>query len=545
MAAAPIALFVYNRPEHTRRTLESLSRVRGFHPERLTVFADGPPPAASKALLEAVARTREVVKAIFPKTTVVESPTNLGLGHSILRGVGKIFERHEDIIVIEDDLIFSPGFLEYMDAALAFYRDEPRVMHVSGFMFPVDVELPETFFYRPTTCWGWATWKNKWQKIIADPVELYRRLWPKKYAFNLEGVYDFFSQIENNAANGLETWAILWQATVFLENGLSLHPGRSLVSNDGMDGSGENSSVEDRARPSSLAESVRVEKIPLVESKEARAAMRRFYLKQRAPWPARKRYEILSRIPLEVRRYVQSLVVPSKIKIRRELNRLEREPRHVPGVSTLFGPPFAYVDAKRLAGRYKQYFLSERILLPPGLKKPRFVVTLAEEGTLLKYLLQRYPDAQILAFDPLPEHQTALKNNGFEAINALADVKNGTETVHVNGVWAGRPVLSEIVPTLVVAAVNLNDYLQEPVDLLVLHRSEILAELCLDHVARIWVEWSSDFRRPQTLSQILSVLENAGFRYTLEALSSPHSPFLRHKPMHAADGVYRILAKRR
>lgn len=545
MSPAPIALFVYNRPEHTRQTLESLSGVRGFAPERLKVFADGPPPAASTNLLRSIEKTRAVVKAFSPKIAVVESPNNLGLGASILRGVANVFERHDAIIVIEDDLAFSPGFLEYMDAALDCYRDLPRVMHVSGFMFPVDVPLPETFFYRPTTCWGWATWKHKWQKLIADPVELYRKVWPHKYAFNLEGAYDFFAQIENNAANGLETWAILWQATVFLENGLCLHPGASLVLNRGMDGSGENSLAEDIARPTSLADKVRVEKIPLAESDKARAAMRRFYLKQRAPWLARKRYEFLSRIPMEVRRYVQSFVAPSKIKIRRELSRLEREPRHVPGTSTLFGAPFAYVDAKRLSERYRQLFQTERFLLPPKLKNPRFILTLAEEGTMLKYLLSRFPDAEIVAFDPVPENRNALKANGFETINALADVKPGSETVHTHGVWAGRPVFSNVLPSLAVPTVNLNEYLLPSVDLLVLHRPELLPELNLETVHRVWLEWRSDFRRPQTLSKALWTLENAGFRYAVYPASAPESPFLRHKPYWAADGVYHVLANRR
>ncbi|MCS7086641.1 MAG: glycosyltransferase, partial [Bacteroidia bacterium] len=397
---SPIVLFVYNRPEHTRRTLESLSANRGFDPSLLTVFADGPPPASSKELLAAVEKTRAVVRSFSPRVALIESSVNLGLGRSILRGVGYMLERHETVVVLEDDLVLSPGFLEYMNAALDFYRNVPRVMHISGFMFPVDVRLPETFFYRPTTCWGWATWRDRWQKLISDPVELYRKVYPQRYAFNLEGAYDFFAQIENNAANGLETWAILWQATVFLENGLCLHPGKSLVTNIGFDGSGENSRVEDAARPGSLADAIRVEKIPLVESAQARAAMRRFYLRGRASWWARERYRMLNRIPLEVRRYIRSLIVPSQIKIRRELARLEKGPLHVPGTTNIFGRTFAYADAARFVLRYRLYYLTERYILPENIQKIRIVVTLAEDGLLIKFLSERHPDAQIVAFDP-------------------------------------------------------------------------------------------------------------------------------------------------
>jgi hypothetical protein len=539
---APIALFVYNRPEHTRRTLESLSANRGYDPSLITVFADGPPPAAAPALRDSIAQTRAVVREFSLR--IVESPVNLGLGASILRGVTTILENHDCVIVLEDDLLTSPGFWEYMNAALEFYRDERRVMHISGFMFPVDVPLPETFFYRPTTCWGWATWKNRWDKIITDPVELYRRVLPHKHAFNLEGAYDFFAQIENNLRNGLETWAILWQATVFLENGLSLHPGRSLTKNIGFDGSGENSLAGDRAH-ATLTDAVRVEKIPVVESKAARAAMRRFYLCQRAsPW-ARARYRFLSRIPIEVRRYVQSFLIPKKIRIRRELSRLERQPRYAPGRSDLIPGGFSYADAGRFAARFMQFFLSERYDFPAVRECPRIVATMGEEGTALKYYETRHPKANLVIFDPVPEHRAALQANGFEVVNALADVQSADAQIHANGIWAGYPRFIDRLPTLSVPTLDLNDYLKTRVDLLILHRPELLPQLELDGVERLWIEWRSAYRQAQNLSQTLAKLESSGFRYVVYPVSMPERPFFRSKPSYGADGVYHIWALRR
>src|SRR5690606_4458381 len=116
-ACAPIALFVYNRPEHTRQTLEALARNRLAADSPLYVFADGPKPDATTAQREAIAATRELVgsRAWTRRTTVFASPSNRGLADSIVDGVRRVLGAHDRVIVLEDDIVTSPGCLEFFN----------------------------------------------------------------------------------------------------------------------------------------------------------------------------------------------------------------------------------------------------------------------------------------------------------------------------------------------------------------------------------------------------------------------------------------------
>jgi hypothetical protein len=185
-------------------------------------------------------------------------------------------------IVLEDDLVLSPGFLDYMNAALDMYADDSKVMHVSGYMFPVQRRLPETFFFNSTSCWGWATWKRAWEHYEprADVLlkEIERR--GKEQEFNIEGTHNFMKQLRDNVSGALSTWAVRWYASTFLQRGLCLHPGRSLVRNAGHDGSGEHCAFDATYQHQAIAERVRVRRIPLREHLRARAAAGDYFARQ-------------------------------------------------------------------------------------------------------------------------------------------------------------------------------------------------------------------------------------------------------------------------
>jgi hypothetical protein len=239
MANAPIALFVYKRPEHTRRMIESLLANPEAKRSPVFAFCDGPRSESDAA---AVAEARAVVRASgLPDLRVVERPQNLGLARSVIAGVTSLCEEYGSAIVIEDDLILAPTFLSFMNAALDAYRDVPSVHSVSGYMFPVDLaDLGQDVVFLPlTSSWGWATWRRAWKTfapgershaaIAANPA-LRRR-------FDVGG-YPFFSMLEQQLRGEVDSWGIRWYATVFLQDGLTLFPARSLVANTGFDGSG-------------------------------------------------------------------------------------------------------------------------------------------------------------------------------------------------------------------------------------------------------------------------------------------------------------------
>ena len=238
MTQAPIALFVYNRLEHTRKTLESLMANAEFSDSSLYVFCDG---AKRKKDIPLVQATRESIRSYeLDNATIIERDENLGLANSIITGVTELCNKYGRVIVVEDDLYLSPDFLKYMNTALDIYEKYGKVMHISGYMFPVKGELPDTFFYRATSCWGWGTWKRAWDKFEPDVNKLLAGFQDekKRWEFDIHGSMDYYKMLKHQASGKVDSWAIRWYASVFLNGGLCLHPGMSLVNNIGHDDSG-------------------------------------------------------------------------------------------------------------------------------------------------------------------------------------------------------------------------------------------------------------------------------------------------------------------
>jgi hypothetical protein len=240
MKLAPIALFVYNRPMHTRRTVEALLENEPVAESDLFIFSDA---AKKPEAAESVRKVREYIRTItgFKSVKIVERDRNWGLANSIIDGVTSVVNQYGQVIVLEDDLVVSPYLMEYMNAALERYQDDERVMQISGHMFPTDFAATTDAVFLPmTTSWGWATWARAWEHF--DPRTTgYARLKADavlRKRFNLDGAYDYFSMLEAQLAGRVDSWAIRWYLSVFLHGGLVLFPRMSLVKNTGFDGSG-------------------------------------------------------------------------------------------------------------------------------------------------------------------------------------------------------------------------------------------------------------------------------------------------------------------
>ena len=239
--SSPIALFAYNRPDHVLRTISALQANPLARKSLLYVFSDGPKDSQNMGKVEAVRRTLKHITG-FEKVCVREQPSNLGLATSIIRGVTELVEAYGRVIVLEDDLIVAPGFLTFMNQALERYEYKPRVMQVSGYMFPVEqpTRLGETFFSRVPTSWGWGTWGRAWKRFNVDSATILEdlQLPDRRKAFNLNGAYPYFEHLTQQAKGKLDVWGVRWYASMFAAGGLCLYPGQSLVRNIGMDGSG-------------------------------------------------------------------------------------------------------------------------------------------------------------------------------------------------------------------------------------------------------------------------------------------------------------------
>ena len=236
---APITLFVYNRPVHTRQTVEALLKNELAAASDLVIFSD----AAKKPEAEdAVHEVREYIRMIsgFRSVRIVEQKNNLGLANSIIDGVTSVVNEHGRIIVLEDDMVTSPYFLTYMNEALEKFADDDRVVSIHGYVYPVDQSLPKAFFLLGADCWGWATWQRGWACFNDDGQFLLDELKRHKLTrdFDFNGAYSFSRMLEAQIKGANDSWAVRWYASAFLAGKLTLYPGRSLVHNIGNDNSG-------------------------------------------------------------------------------------------------------------------------------------------------------------------------------------------------------------------------------------------------------------------------------------------------------------------
>ena len=245
---APIALFTFKRPEHTRRTLESLAQNHEFESSPLFIYCDGARNAAESAQVE---QTRKLVRDWpHPNKTIVERDRNLGLANSVIEGVTELCKHFGRVIVVEDDLIVSPVFLNYLNAALDRYADEPKVMQVSAHMLPVSIQSQYDAVILPfTTSWGWATWDRAWKYF--DPsmsrFEMLKADTALRRRFNLDGAYPYFRMLKRQACGKVDSWAIRWYSSVFFQNGYVVFPKRSLVQHEGYDETATHATRRDQA----------------------------------------------------------------------------------------------------------------------------------------------------------------------------------------------------------------------------------------------------------------------------------------------------------
>ena len=243
---APIALFVYNRTEHARRTLSYLQKNLLAEESRLYIFSDGPKSVADQVKVEQVRQLIEEVSG-FKSVKVICRKENLGLAKSIISGVTQLVNEYGKVIVFEDDMLSSPYTLQYFNEALVRYANEEKVMHIGAYMYNLnDNKLPQTFFFRAATSWGWATWARAWKHFEPDVDVLLNQFDKKKTdQFSIEGTMNFWKQLTGYKAGKNDSWAIRWYASIFLKGGLTLNPSVSFVQNIGNDGSGVHSNKED------------------------------------------------------------------------------------------------------------------------------------------------------------------------------------------------------------------------------------------------------------------------------------------------------------
>lgn len=283
---APILLFVYNRSAHTRRLVESLLRNAEAAGSSLFIYSDAP---RDESVRPAVDEVRRYVRSIrgFDRVEVVERTENWGLARSIIDGISTALQRFDRVIVLEDDLVLSPYFLRFMNEALETYKDEPRVGHIQACDFTQDPSLPDTFLIKWTGSWGWATWRRAWKHFNPDGQALLDELERRRLTrtFDFDGAYRYTRMLRRQVEGKNNSWAIRWNASLFLADILSLNVGRSLVQNTGFDGSGTHCGGGGLYASTLWMKPLPVVRIsPAVENPAARHAIARYYRRHFGFW---------------------------------------------------------------------------------------------------------------------------------------------------------------------------------------------------------------------------------------------------------------------
>ena len=287
MKYSPVILFTYNRPSHTIQTIDALLKNDEAAESDLIIFSDAPKDGASREKVKKVRLYLETISG-FKSIRIVKREDNLGLAQSVISGVGEVVNEYGSCIVLEDDLVTSPYFLKYMNDALDTYKQDDRVISIHGYCYPVG-NLPETFFLKGADCWGWATWKRGWALFQEDGKKLLSELEQENLLnrFDFFGAYDYSGMLRGQVEGRNQSWAVRWYASALLQNKFTLYPGKTMVKNIGIDGSGTHCGDDEETRmyeTDVCRNPINISKIPVLENEQAVIAFSQFFKPQHPIW---------------------------------------------------------------------------------------------------------------------------------------------------------------------------------------------------------------------------------------------------------------------
>ncbi len=241
---APIVIFVYARPKHTKDTIEALANNELAKESNVWIFSDNYKNDKSK---ENVEKVRQYINSIkekkwFNSVTVVEAPKNQGLANSVINGVTEVINKYGKVIVVEDDLVTSKYFIKYMNEALDFYENDEKIWSISGYNPPI--EIPKNYEYDVYlgyrgNSWGWATWRDRWDTVdweVKDYKKFKHNIF-KRRRFN-KGGPDRAQILDSQMRGKCDSWAVRFGYAQSKQKKYSIYPVESLVSNKGLDGTG-------------------------------------------------------------------------------------------------------------------------------------------------------------------------------------------------------------------------------------------------------------------------------------------------------------------
>ncbi|MEK6477300.1 sugar transferase [Catalinimonas sp. 4WD22] len=246
---APIVLFVYNRPSHTRKVIKALQRCKGAQDSELYIFSDAAQNQEEEIKVNDLRSYLDTITG-FKEVHIIKRACNCGLAYNIINGVSEVINKYQKAIVLEDDIICAPQFLWYMNEALEKYKNDKDIFSISGYHPYVDCSNQYNIAvyknYRSSS-WGWATWADRWNKVDWE-VKGHKKFFgsiPQRRAFD-KGGEDLSLMLWKQIHGLLDSWAIRFCYAQYKHNAYTIYPVKSLVSNIGFDGSGRHSGAGSR-----------------------------------------------------------------------------------------------------------------------------------------------------------------------------------------------------------------------------------------------------------------------------------------------------------
>jgi FkbM family methyltransferase len=569
----PVVFLIFRRPETTAQVFAEIARAR---PPKLLVVADGPRAdrpgeaekcAAARAIIEQVDWPCEVL------TNYADS--NMGCARRVSSGLDWAFSLVEEAIILEDDCLPHPTFFRYCEELLERYRDDERIMVVSGDNFQQGRWRTEDSYYfsRYPHCWGWASWRRAWQHYDHE-----MRLWPTVRdngwlhdILQYEPAVAYWAGIfQKTYEGGVDSWAYRWTLNCWLQSGLTALPKVNLVSNIGC---GQDETHTRGSHPNALlpAQALRFPlQHPQVVVRSKRADeftdYHHFYISQSKSSYKRVRSNIDKALSVSKKLWLTGLkgkrpfLAQTRLQLRKlkrqitgkhvspeqaEYERLYAELNHVPRYTErqikVNKWSVNIPDKTSFLWAFREIFISRIYAFPFDGASPYILDLGANIGLSVLFFKQIYPNARIVAFEADPQIYRYLEQNvhgnGYtDVILINKAVWDSTTTLefHPEGADAGRVVAEGNQDTIEVAAIDVQDILREhPADFFKIDiegAEEIVLPASRDylpHIPFIFVEYHSRPEQKQSLHKIVNLLTEYGFRIHIHSVMSRSLPFMQ------------------
>lgn len=547
MTLAPIILFVYNRPWHTAQTLNALMANKLAEQSTLYIYCDGAKNDMHEDGLKNIEAVRTLVKSKpwCKEVKILERRTNLGLANSVIQGVTEVIEKHGSVIVLEDDIVTGKYFLNFMNEGLSLYKYETNVFGVSGHQFASSKKVKEATYFLPImSSWGYGTWLDRWEEVEFDSKKLLHIVDLKNIGSQLDfGEIKYFQMLKQQVAGIIDSWAVRFQVSMFLKQGIFLYPNKKLIQNIGLDGSGVHykkitSEVQDALAISN--DLVLVHEIPIQTKNKVVDSFRNT---SKSNYKHTLKRKILKPIPPEIKALIKRKLNKSTLKTPTEFEKLKRVPRYTKTSAVIDGFKLVIPDSASFLFMYDEIFRTEIYKFKTNNQRPYIIDGGANIGLASIYFKKLYPNAEIVAFEPDPDIydilETNITNHAFENIKLIKKGLWNEETIlkfQVEGADSGIiDAFNKNDNTNIqnVSVTSLKPFLQKPVDFLKLDiegsETVVLKDIAEDlgNVTRIFVEYHSFVGQEQTLNDIINVLKAANFRLYISSPGiSSKSPFI-------------------